>query len=142
MTIAADVATVERSALVGLLENNEPFTLLETLPEEEYRRGHLPGAVNVPPDRLAELSAALIPDRTTPLVVYSAGPHDEAATQAARELRALGYIKVRVYRGGKKDWMDHLLPFEGGWIETAPPPPRRSRGPRATGRHQPHPKKR
>jgi rhodanese-related sulfurtransferase len=142
MTTATDVATIERSELVGLLEHGEPLTLLETLPEDDYRRGHLPGALNVPLERLAELAAALIPDRTAPIVVYGAGPDGDAPTQAARELRGVGYIKVRAYRGGKKDWKDHGLPIEGGWVEPAPPVPHKSRGPRATGRHRPRPKKR
>ena len=142
MTTATDVATIERSELVGQLSGNETFTLIEVLPEEDYRRGHLPGALNVPPDRVGDLAPALVPDRTTPIVIYSGGADPDRSTQAARELRLLGYIKVRTYRGGKKDWLDHGLPIEGGWVESPPPVPRKSRGPRATGRHRPQPKKR
>jgi rhodanese-related sulfurtransferase len=141
MTTATDVATIERSELVGLLQHDEPLTLLETTPEDDYRRGHLPGALNIPLDRLAELAAALIQDRTTPIVVYGA-PESDGSTQAARELRGLGYIKVRAYRGGKKDWQDHGLPIEGGWIEPPPPAPQKPRGPRAAGRRRAAPKKR
>jgi rhodanese-related sulfurtransferase len=117
MTTATDIATIERSELAGILEHQEPLFLLEILPEEEYRTGHLPGALSIPLDRLAELSAALVPDKTTPIVAYCAGPDSEASSQAARELRGLGYLKVRVYRGGKKDWKNHGLPIEGGWVE-------------------------
>jgi rhodanese-related sulfurtransferase len=139
MTTALDVATIERSELAALLKQGEPLALLDTSSEEEYRRGHLPGALNVPLDRLSELAAALIPDRTAPIVVYG-GP--DLYTQATRELRAVGYLKVRAYPGGKKDWTDHGLPVEGGWVESPPPVPRKSRGPRATGRHRAQPGKR
>lgn len=141
MSTALDVATVERSELAGMLRNNEALALLETLPEEEYRRGHIPGALNVPRERLAELAAALVPDRTTPIVVYGTGREPDVAAEAARELRLLGYLKVREYRGGKKDWMDHLMPIEGGWDEAPPKVPRKSQGPRARGRHRPNPSK-
>src|SRR5947209_10169176 len=117
MTAATDVATIERSELVARLHQDEPLVVLETLPEEEYRRGHLPGAINVPPDRVADLVPALVPDRNTEIVVYCAGGGCTASTDAARELRGLGYIKVRAYEGGKKDWIDHGQPIEGGWVE-------------------------
>jgi rhodanese-related sulfurtransferase len=43
--------------------------LVETLPEEEYREGHLPGALSLPLKQLtAERAAAL--DRARPVVVY------------------------------------------------------------------------
>jgi rhodanese-related sulfurtransferase len=43
--------------------------LVESLPEEEYEEGHLPGAINLPLKQLtAERAAALDPQR--PVVVY------------------------------------------------------------------------
>lgn len=46
-------------------------------------------------------------------MVYGADHESLAAPQAARELGALGYTTVRVYRGGKKDWVEHGQPLEG-----------------------------
>lgn len=43
--------------------------LVETLPEEEYEDGHLPGAVSLPLKRLTPDRAAAL-DRGRPVVVY------------------------------------------------------------------------
>jgi rhodanese-related sulfurtransferase len=109
---AADVETVERKEIRWRLDRAEPFVLIETLPEEEFRKGHLPGAVCVPPDRVVDLVPELFPDRSAEIVVYGADHESLAALQAARELSVLGYTTVRVYRGGKKDWVSHGQPME------------------------------
>jgi rhodanese-related sulfurtransferase len=59
----AEIARDQVLALTG-----EDAQLVEVLPADEYRRAHLPGAVNLPlkdlDDRLAEL------DRSRPVIVY------------------------------------------------------------------------
>jgi rhodanese-related sulfurtransferase len=110
---ATDVETIERKEIRWRIDRAEPFVLLETLPEEDYRNGHLPGAICVPPDRVMDLVPELYPDREAEIVVYGADHESLAAPQAARELGALGYTTVRVYRGGKKDWVEHGQPLEG-----------------------------
>jgi len=110
---AADVETIERKEIRWRIDRAEPFVLIETLPEDEYRRGHLPGAVCVPPDRVMDLVPALVPDRNAEIVVYGRDDDSLAAPQAARELSTLGYTTVRVYRGGKRDWIEHGQPIEG-----------------------------
>jgi rhodanese-related sulfurtransferase len=110
---AADVDVVERKERRWRIDRAEPLVLIETLPEEDYRRGHLPGALNVPPDRVVELVPELFPDRAAEIVVYGGDHESLAAPQAARELSALGYTNVRVYRGGERDWIAHAQPIEG-----------------------------
>ena len=62
MTTAIDRAELQRLVGAGA-------QLVETLPEKEYREGHLPGAINLP---LKELTAerAEVLDRERPVVVY------------------------------------------------------------------------
>ena len=43
--------------------------LIEVLPDQEYREGHLPGALNLPLRELTAERAALL-DRGRPVVVY------------------------------------------------------------------------
>ena len=107
MVHAADVETVERKEIRWLIDRAEPCVLIETLPEADFRQGHLPGAVCVPPDRVVDLVPELYPDRSLEIIVYGADAQSLAAPQAARELSVLGYTTVRVYRGGKKDWVEH-----------------------------------
>lgn len=69
-----DVASISRDELKGKIDRNEHFVLVETLEPAAYERGHLPGAVNLPPDRLRELAPRLLPDKSADIVVYCASP--------------------------------------------------------------------
>lgn len=67
-------AYITREELKRKMDNRDPFVLVEALAEEKYRSAHLPGAINIPVDRVRELAPRLIPDRNTDVVVYCAAP--------------------------------------------------------------------
>jgi rhodanese-related sulfurtransferase len=66
--------TVSREELKGKMDRGEAFTLVETLQEVAYKHEHLPGAVNLPPDRVRELAPSLLPDKSAEIIVYCASP--------------------------------------------------------------------
>ena len=68
------VATITREELQGKIEREDDFTLVETLAPEYYRHSHLPTAINIPPDRVAELAPQMLPDKSANIVVYCASP--------------------------------------------------------------------
>ena len=68
------VATITREDLKEKIDRGDDFILVETLPAEYYRHSHLPGAINLPPERVAELAPELLPDREADIVVYCAKP--------------------------------------------------------------------
>jgi rhodanese-related sulfurtransferase len=68
------VETISREALKAKLDREDDFVLVETLSEEQYQHAHLPGAVNIPPDRVRELAGELIPDKDADVVVYCGSP--------------------------------------------------------------------
>jgi rhodanese-related sulfurtransferase len=61
---------ISREELLEKIERGDDFLLVETLPEEYYREAHLPGALNLPPDRIEELASILLPDKDAEIVVY------------------------------------------------------------------------
>ena len=108
------VAKITREALAAKLEQGAPVTLVEALPATYYLDRHLPGALNLPHDRVDALAPALLPDKSAEIVVYCAsGPCRNSAIAAAR-LAELGYEKVRGYHEGKADWIAAGLPTESG----------------------------
>jgi rhodanese-related sulfurtransferase len=117
MAKATGAAMIARKELRWRMDRAEPLALIDTRSEDDYRKGHLPGAVNVPSDRLAELVPELFPDRSVEVVLYGAGTDDSECVDAAFELGALGYTAVRVYEGGNKDWVEHGQPMEATAIE-------------------------
>jgi len=66
--------TISREDLKGKIEGGEQFTLVETLSEVVYQHAHLPGAINLPPDRVGELASQLLPDKSAEIVVYCSSP--------------------------------------------------------------------
>jgi rhodanese-related sulfurtransferase len=66
--------TISRDELKRKMERNDDFLLLETLAPAAYEQGHLPGAVNVPLDKLRELAPDLAPEKDAEIVVYCASP--------------------------------------------------------------------
>ena len=95
-------------ALDGLLEmqtNNEKFVLVEVLSEESYKKGHIPEAINIPVDRLAEEAPKKL-KKTDTIVVYCASYTCHASTNAAIMLMKMGYKKVLDFKGSKKTWVD------------------------------------
>ena len=64
--------TITRDELKAKIDRGDPFRLVEALPPEAYRKGHLPGAVNVPADQVAERAPRLLPDKSAEIVVYCA----------------------------------------------------------------------
>lgn len=91
-----DVAPVRRKELVRMIKAGA-VTLIDVRPTEEYRTGHIAGAVNLP---LAELSRRLaeIP-RDREVVAYCRGPYCLLAFDAVKLLRARGFGARRLADG-------------------------------------------
>jgi len=68
------VKTISRDDLREKIDRGDKFSLVETLPNVAYQHAHLPGAINMPPDRVTELASSLLPDKRADIVVYCASP--------------------------------------------------------------------
>jgi len=86
--------------LVRRVERGE-VTLLDVRPAEEYRAGHLPGAISVPLDRLETHLGDLDPNRE--IVAYCRGPYCVMAVEAVALLRERGFAAHRL-AAGVVDW--------------------------------------
>jgi rhodanese-related sulfurtransferase len=68
------VQTISRDELKQKIDRGDNFVLVETLAETAFHHAHLPGAINLPPDRVKELAPGLLPDKNADIVVYCAKP--------------------------------------------------------------------
>ena len=108
------VATISREELKEKIDRGDDFLLVETLAPEYFRHTHLPGAINLPPDRVRELAPKLLPDKAAEIVVYCANLPCQNSEIAADRLTELGYTNVQEYAEGKQDWIDAGFPTENG----------------------------
>jgi rhodanese-related sulfurtransferase len=72
-------------------------TVLDVRPEDEYRAGHIPGALSVPLARLEAVLEKLPRDRE--IVAYCRGPYCVLAVEAVEILRAHGFQATRLDDG-------------------------------------------
>jgi rhodanese-related sulfurtransferase len=66
--------TISRDELKEKIDRKDNFVLVETLPKVAYEHAHLPGAINMPSDRVDALAPTLLPDKNADIVVYCASP--------------------------------------------------------------------
>jgi adenylyltransferase/sulfurtransferase len=84
------------------LSNGGGYTLIDVREKEEYREGHLAGALSVPRGFLDMRIEETVPDRDAPLVLYCAG--GTRSLLAGRTLMELGYTNVVSMSGGFGGW--------------------------------------
>ena len=67
--------TVSTKELKKKRDRKENITLVETLAPERYRDAHIPGALNIPPERIKELAPQLLPNKGAEIITYCANTH-------------------------------------------------------------------
>ena len=68
------VETISRDELKAKIDRGDVFKLVETLSETSYHHAHLPGAINLTPDKVTSDALKLLPDKNADIVVYCASP--------------------------------------------------------------------
>jgi rhodanese-related sulfurtransferase/predicted transcriptional regulator len=90
--------------------NDGSVVVLDVRPEEEYRAGHIPGALSLPVHNL-EVALQTLP-RDREIVAYCRGPYCVFSDEAVALLRSHGYPARRL-RQGLPDWRAAGMPVEG-----------------------------
>src|SRR5262249_6580995 len=88
-----------------------PFQILDVRSRDEFRRGHLPGALRAGAE---DLSAVLPKEGRIELFVVGRGPGDPRVRELSRELLRLGAHRVVELTGGIHEWerAGHEMEFE------------------------------
>jgi rhodanese-related sulfurtransferase/DNA-binding transcriptional ArsR family regulator len=87
----------------------ESVVVLDVRPEEEYRAGHVPGALSVP---ITSLEAALqVLPKDKEIVAYCRGPYCVFSDEAVGFLKSRGY-RARRLTEGFPEWRAADLPVE------------------------------
>ena len=113
---------ISADRLETLLDQGRAFTLADVREPEEYREGHLAGAVNLPVQQILKITeqSGFFEDpelflgisRKRPVIVYCS--HGGRGMQAARLLSGAGYQAVNVYGGLSCYRGRHLTDGPGG----------------------------
>jgi rhodanese-related sulfurtransferase len=55
--------------------NSGKIKVVETLAPERYREAHIPGALNIPPERIKELAPQMLPNKDAEIITYCTNTH-------------------------------------------------------------------
>jgi rhodanese-related sulfurtransferase len=110
-TYLKDRDALEVVGAIDLMEllSDGSVVVLDVRPEEEYRAGHIPGALSVPVDALEAALQTLPKDRE--IVAYCRGPYCVFSDEAVKLLEARGY-RARRLMEGFPEWRAAGLPVE------------------------------
>jgi len=90
------------------LDAKETFTLIDVREDNEWAKGHLPGAIHLSKGIIERDIENAIPGRATPIVLYCGGGFRSA--MVADNLQQMGYTNVVSMDGGWRGWNDAGFP--------------------------------
>ena len=105
---AAD-APLDAGQLLQRQQAGQAPVLLDVRTSDEYRDGHIAGALNIPVDLLPSRASALGVARGSEIVVYCVS--GKRAARAQETLTSLGYTHVRLLDGSLNTWRQRRLPL-------------------------------
>jgi len=84
-----------------IMDNEEGYIILDVRTQEEYDEGHIPGAIVISHEEIAEKAEDVLTDKGQLILVYCrSGRRSKIAAEALVEL---GYTNIKEF-GGIIDW--------------------------------------
>lgn len=103
---------ISRDEVVAAIEIGT--VLVDGRKAERFREGHIPGAINLPAeapgDHLNRLFERAMPQDL--VIVYCGGGECEESLSLFDMLKENGFVNLRLYSGGWRDWLAHDMPVE------------------------------
>ena len=100
--VKAEITEIDATSAKAALDGPNAPALVDVRELDEWEQGHLPGATHVVRGFLESRIENVVPNRTTPVIVYCAGGARSAF--AAKVLQDMGYESVTSLAGGFTDW--------------------------------------
>lgn len=72
-TAAEEFKDLTTDEVKKMIDGKKKMTLVDARTEAEYREGHIPSAINIPPEKLMTIQKFLPKDKKTPLIFYCRG---------------------------------------------------------------------
>ena len=84
-----------------IMDTEEGYVILDVRTQEEYDQGHIPGAIVISHEEIAEKAEEVLTDKDQLILVYCrSGRRSKIAAEALAEL---GYTNIKEF-GGILDW--------------------------------------
>ena len=90
---------------VKMMKDEKNYIILDVRRPDEYAEGHIPGAINVPNEKIGTAEIAELPDKSQLILVYCRS--GRRSKEAAEKLVKLGYTNI-VEFGGILDYKGEI----------------------------------
>jgi rhodanese-related sulfurtransferase len=100
------------------LDKDIPMVLVDVRSPKEVKKGHIPGAVSITPDKLNDARAQFPMDLKAPIIVYESGADDQVPSDAAKKITSWKYKNVMILPGGMSKWQAAGFPVNTGVART------------------------
>lgn len=111
-TAEQKAAAVDRDQVLAAVEQGT--VILDARKADRYAQGHIPGTVNIPAEdaqeQLSRMSDLALAEDA--LIVYCGGDDCDESRTLFDRLKELGFVNLRIYFGGWRDWTEHDMPVE------------------------------
>ena len=94
----------------AMMESETDYILLDVRTQQEYKQGHIPGAICVPNEAIGSGEISELPDKEQLILVYCRSGN--RSKQAAEKLANAGYTNV-VEFGGILSWTGETVSGSG-----------------------------
>lgn len=98
--------SVTQKEAVRMMEEETDYVILDVRTQEEYRTGHIPGAICVPNESIGDAEPPELPDKAQRIFVYCRSGN--RSKKAAQKLCDLGYTGVIEF-GGINTWTGEVV---------------------------------
>ena len=97
--------TVSMDEAIALMKSESGYIILDVRTPKEYAEGHIPGAINVPNERIGADPISELPDKGQLILVYCRS--GRRSKEASDKLVKLGYTNI-VEFGGIQDYKGEI----------------------------------
>jgi rhodanese-related sulfurtransferase len=107
--LPGDLDSFPRLNLEGTKQrfDKKSAVFLDARKPEEYKEGHIPGALNLygnEPEKFAPIVMPQLPDKNKEIIVYCHGGDCDLSLLVAKTMREAGYTHVEIFQEGWPAW--------------------------------------
>ena len=102
---ASGYRQISMNEAVKMMKNEKNYIILDVRRPDEYAKGHIPGAINLPNEEIGTSEITKLPDKSQLILVYCRS--GRRSKEASEKLVKLGYTNI-VEFGGILDWTGEI----------------------------------
>jgi rhodanese-related sulfurtransferase len=89
-----------------MMKKDDGHVIVDVRRQDEYDKGHIPGAVLIPNESISTVPPAQLPDRDQVILIYCRSGN--RSKQAAQKLADMGYTNIYEF-GGINTWTGEVV---------------------------------